>query len=75
MIIYKKLISGLLCKPSKVMLEPDIKLKKCFEEDGEISFLDIKFSKNNGVSVYRKPTHTDVYINYKSNYFAFMLWL
>ena len=47
-------------------LEPDIKLKKCFEEDGEISFLDIKFSKNNGVSVYRKPTHTDVYINYKS---------
>ena len=47
-------------------LEPDIKLKKNFEINGEISFLDILFSKSKGISVYRKPTHTDRYINYKS---------
>ena len=39
------------------------------ESNGELAFLDTLLNRNNGkiaVLVYRKPTHTDQYLNYSS---------
>ena len=42
------------------------------EENNSIAFLDVLVIKNNNetlsTSVYRKPTHTDRYLNYCSNH-------
>ena len=41
------------------------------ESNGELAFLDTLLKRNNGkisVLVYRKPTHTDQYLNYSSHH-------
>ena len=41
------------------------------ETDGSLAFLDVKVTRNEKhliTSVYRKPTHTDRYLNYGSNH-------
>ena len=41
------------------------------ETDGQIAFLDALISRNSGTittSVYRKPTHTDRYLDFKSHH-------
>ena len=41
------------------------------ELDGKLSFLDTLITRNNGslfINVYRKPTHTDRYLDYKSHH-------
>ena len=41
------------------------------EADNQISFLDVSVKKNAGTfttKVYRKPTHTDLYIHYSSHH-------
>jgi hypothetical protein len=41
------------------------------ELDGKLSFLDTSVTRNNGsllINVYRKPTHTDRYLDYNSHH-------
>ena len=41
------------------------------ESNGELAFLDTLLKRNNGgisVLVYRKPTHTDQFLNYSSHH-------
>ncbi len=41
------------------------------ENNNKLSFLDVEIERENGhfiTSIYRKKTHTDRYLNYKSNH-------
>ncbi len=41
------------------------------ENNNKLSFLDVEIERENGhfiTSIYRKKTHTDCYLNYKSNH-------
>jgi hypothetical protein len=52
-------------------IDPDINFTTEHEQDGRLSFLDILFSRNNGTlitNVYRKPTHTDKYLDFNSHH-------
>ena len=52
-------------------LHPKIQFTIEYEKDGSIPFLDTLVTRNEGnisVSVYRKPTHTDQYLNFTSNH-------
>ena len=54
-------------------IHQNIKLTMEEESNGELVFFDTLFKRNNGeisVFVYRKPTHTDQYLNYSSHYQA-----
>ena len=46
-------------------------LQKEEESNGELAFLDTLSKRNNGeisLSAYRKPTHTDQYLHYRSHH-------
>ena len=50
---------------------PSIRFTKELEQSGSISFLDVKVTRNRTgmvTSIYRKPTHTDQYINFQSHH-------
>ena len=53
-------------------LHPQIKFTMEREENGCLPFLDTLIKRNAdksiSVSVYRKPTHTDQYLNFQSNH-------
>ncbi|XP_057296137.1 uncharacterized protein LOC130625075 [Hydractinia symbiolongicarpus] len=52
-------------------LHPKIQFTTEHEKNGTLPFLDTLVSRNGGnlsVSVYRKPTHTDQYLNHTSNH-------
>ena len=52
-------------------IDPNIQFTKEIEEDNRLSFLDTTTSRVRGhvqVSVYRKPTHTDKYLDYNSHH-------
>ena len=52
-------------------LHDRIKFTMEIENNNSIAFLDVLVSKNNSrltTTVYRKPTHTDRYLNYRSNH-------
>ena len=52
-------------------LHQNIKFTMKEESNGELAFLDTLLKQNNGeisVLVYRKPTHTDQYLNYSSHH-------
>ncbi len=52
-------------------IDPDINFTIEHEQDGRLSFLDISVSRNNGrliTNVYRKPTHTDNYLDFNSHH-------
>ncbi len=46
------------------------------ENNNKLSFLDVEIERENGhfiTSIYRKKTHTDRYLNYKSNHYPRIL--
>ena len=50
-------------------LHQNIKFTMEEESNGELAFLDTLLKRNNGkISVYRKPTHTDQYLNYSPHH-------
>ena len=52
-------------------VNPNIQFTKEIEEDNRLSFLDTTTTRVRGriqVSVYRKPTHTDKYLDYNSHH-------
>ena len=52
-------------------LHQNIKFTMEEESNGELAFLDTLLKRNNGgisVLVYRKPTHTDQFLNYSSHH-------
>ena len=52
-------------------IDPHIKFTMEQELDGKLSFLDTSVTRNNGsllINVYRKPTHTDRYLDYNSHH-------
>jgi len=52
-------------------VNPNIQFTKELEKDNRISFLDTTKTRVRGsiqVSVYRKPTHTDKYLDYNSHH-------
>jgi hypothetical protein len=52
-------------------IDTHIKFTFEHESDGELSFLDVLVTRNNGsllTNVYRKPTHTDRYLDYNSHH-------
>ena len=52
-------------------LHQNIKFTMEEESNGELAFLDILLKRNNGeisVLIYRKPTHTDQYLQYSSHH-------
>lgn len=52
-------------------ISPSIKFTMEIEEDNQIPFLDILISRHNGkltTTVYRKPTHTNVYLRQNSHH-------
>ena len=51
--------------------DPKISFTIELENDGQIGFLDTLVSRRNGVAVidvYRKPTHTDRYLDFSSHH-------
>ena len=51
--------------------DPKISFTIEFENNGQIAFLDTLVSRRNGVAVtdvYRKPTHTDRYLDFSSHH-------
>ncbi|UYV84617.1 hypothetical protein LAZ67_X002842 [Cordylochernes scorpioides] len=78
-ILWKRYIDDVLCitefnSISNVInflnnLKPFLKFTNEIEENGILSFLDIKLTRtNNSIKkdIYRKPTHTGSYLNFKS---------
>lgn len=54
-------------------LRPSIQFTMELEQDGRLPFLDVLVIRSTdsvacSTSIYRKPTHTDLYLNYKSNH-------
>ena len=52
-------------------IDPHISFTIEHETDGQIAFLDTLISRNSGTittNVYRKPTHTDKYLDFKSHH-------
>ena len=52
-------------------IDPHINFTIEHEQDGRIAFLDTLISRNNcsiSIDVYRKPTHTERYLNYLSHH-------
>ena len=52
-------------------IDPHINFTIEQEQNGQLSFLDTIVARNNGsliVNVYRKPTHTDSYLDYSSHH-------
>ncbi len=52
-------------------IDPHINFTFEQEQNGQLSFLDTLVTRNNGclnVNVYRKPTHTDRYLDYNSHH-------
>ena len=52
-------------------LHQNIKITMEEENNGELAFLDTLLKRDNGeisVLIYRKPTHTDQYLNYSSHH-------
>ncbi len=52
-------------------IDPHINFTIEQEHNGQLSFLDTIVTRNNGsliVNVYRKPTHTDRYLDYNSHH-------
>ena len=52
-------------------VDPHIKFTIEHEKDGQIAFLDMLVSRRNNsisINVYRKPTHTDCYLDYASHH-------
>ena len=52
-------------------IDPHINFTIEQEQNGQLSFLDTMVTRNNGslnVNVYRKPTHTDRYLDYNSHH-------
>jgi len=53
-------------------IEPTVQFTKETESDGVLAFLDVKLtSENTGYldyTVYRKPTHIDRYLNFRSDH-------
>ena len=52
-------------------MDPNIQFTKEIEEDNRLPFLDTTTSRVRGhvqVSVYRKPKHTDMYLDYNSHH-------
>ena len=52
-------------------IDPHINFTIKHEENGQIAFLDSLVSRKNGtiaIDVYRKPTHTDRYLDYSSHH-------
>jgi hypothetical protein len=52
-------------------IDPHIKFTMEQDPDGKLSFLDTSVTRNNGsllINVYRKPTHTDRYLDYNSHH-------
>ena len=52
-------------------IDPHINFTIEQEQNGQLSFLDTIVTRNNGsliVNVYRKPTHTDRYLDYSSQH-------
>ena len=56
-------------------LQDKIKFTMEIENNNSIAFFDVLVSKNNcrlTTTVYKKPTHTDRYLNYRSNHHPFI---
>jgi hypothetical protein len=52
-------------------IEPRIKFTMEFEKDGILPFLDLNVKRSQGkitTSIYRKPTHTQLYLHWRSNH-------
>ena len=52
-------------------IDPHISFTIEYETNGQIAFLDTLISRNSGsitTDVYRKPTHTDNYLHFKSHH-------
>ena len=68
-IIKKSAVLSFHCTLNSI--DPHINLTTEHEQDGRTAFLDTLISRNNcsiSIDVYRKPTHTDRYLNYLSHH-------